>query len=180
MRLAPLALLIALVLSFPAFAEHAPTASTAGQRILEHVFSETEKALIREYYGATEGKTMHEQCPHEGKSKCKKCKHHGHKKHGDKHGKKENCPHGAMKAKGHLPPGLEKHIRRNGQLPPGLEGRALPPGLAKRLPAPAAGTQRRIVGNDIVLVDTATQVILDVIRNVMNPPTNSGRNNFND
>lgn len=182
-----LTFLIVFVLSMialsPAQAASSP-AEQAGQRVLERIFTEAEKAMIEEYFGSgTDRGSAHEQCPRDGK--CKKCKHHGnkehhgHSKHGEKHSKKENCAHGAMKAQGKLPPGLEKQLRRNGHLPPGLEGRSLPPGLAKRLPPPAHGTERRIIGDDVVLVDTATQVILDVIRNVMKPPSDNGRNGYN-
>ena len=68
--------------------------------------------------------------------------------------------------KGHgkgLPPGLAKH-QHHGRLPPGLEGRALPPGLAKRLGNAGLGRSRRIVGNDVVLIETATGLILDILR----------------
>ncbi len=71
--------------------------------------------------------------------------------------------HKGKKAKG-LPPGLAKQLARNGRLPPGLEGRDLPPGLAKRLGHAGVGRSRKIVGNDVLLIETATGLILDILR----------------
>ncbi len=68
---------------------------------------------------------------------------------------------------GKMPPGLARHIERYGTLPPGLAKKSLPPGLAGRLPATTAGRNRVIVGNDVVLVQTATGVILDIIKDVV-------------
>lgn len=68
---------------------------------------------------------------------------------------------------GALPPGLEKQLKRNGKLPPGLRGRDLPPGLKSRLPPPSRGTKRVILGNDVVLVEKATNVVLDILRDVV-------------
>ncbi len=65
-----------------------------------------------------------------------------------------------------LPPGLQKHIDRTGQLPPGLQKRALPSDLRRLLPR-RAGQDFRVVGNDIVLIETATNLILDVMQGVL-------------
>ena len=68
---------------------------------------------------------------------------------------------------GKMPPGLARHIERYGTLPPGLAKKPLPPGLAGRLPATTAGRKRVIVGTDVVLVQAATGVILDIIKDVV-------------
>ena len=65
-----------------------------------------------------------------------------------------------------LPPGLQKHIDRTGRLPPGLEKRALPGGLRALLPY-HKGRDYRVVGNDIVLIEIATGLILDVMQGVL-------------
>ncbi len=65
-----------------------------------------------------------------------------------------------------LPPGLQKHIDRTGQLPPGLQKRSLPGDLRSRLPH-RAGQDYRVVGNDIVLIEIATNLILDVMQGVL-------------
>lgn len=69
-----------------------------------------------------------------------------------------------------LPPGLQKQLARKGTLPPGLAKRALPADLIARLGTPAKGTARYIAGDDVLLVDTATNVILDVIRGALAEP----------
>ena len=68
---------------------------------------------------------------------------------------------------GKMPPGLARHIERYGTLPPGLAKKPLPPGLAGRLPATTAGRKRVIVGNDVVLIEAATGLILDIIKDVV-------------
>jgi len=50
-------------------------------------------------------------------------------------------------------------------LPPDLPRRALPKGLDSKLPKPAGGQQRVIVGNDIVLIEKKSGRILDVVVN---------------
>ena len=65
-----------------------------------------------------------------------------------------------------LPPGLQKQIQRNGSLPPGLAKRGLPGDLRGRLPH-RRGQDYRVVGSDIVLVEIATNVILDVMKDVL-------------
>ncbi len=65
-----------------------------------------------------------------------------------------------------LPPGLQKHIDRTGRLPPGLEKRRLPGGLRGLLPR-RTGQDFRVVGNDIVLIETATNLILDIMQGVL-------------
>ncbi len=65
-----------------------------------------------------------------------------------------------------LPPGLQKHIERTGRLPPGLEKRRLPGDLRALLPV-RSGQDYRVVGNDIVLIEIATELILDVMKDVL-------------
>ncbi len=65
-----------------------------------------------------------------------------------------------------LSPGLQKHIDRTGRLPPGLEKRRLPSDLLGRLPS-RAGQDYRVVGNDIMLIEIATGLILDIMQGVL-------------
>ena len=69
--------------------------------------------------------------------------------------------------RGNLPPGLQRQLQRNGRLPPGLEKQGFPGHLRAQLPAPLQGTERLIIGNDAVLIDRATNVILDIMRDVI-------------
>ncbi len=63
-----------------------------------------------------------------------------------------------------MPPGLAK----KGKLPPGIAKRQLPSALIAQLPPPPRGYERVIVDNDILLVHIATQVIHDILIDVMN------------
>ena len=65
-----------------------------------------------------------------------------------------------------LPPGLQKQVERRGQLPPGLQGKRLPHDLEVKLsPLPDAYVRLQ-VGVDIVLMNTRTRVIVDVIKDI--------------
>jgi hypothetical protein len=66
-----------------------------------------------------------------------------------------------------LPPGLAKQLERNGHLPPGLEKHRLPDDLELALPPAKHGTERVIVGNDVILLDPITGAIFDIIRDVL-------------
>ncbi len=116
---------------------------------VETIFKEIEKQIIREYFkGGAEEKQS-------GKARGKK------KGKGGK-----GSPPGFAKRET-LPPGLEKQLRKNGTLPPGIAKRELPPGLAARLGPVPAGKQRVIVGGDVALVDIATGVIIDILKDVL-------------
>ena len=111
----------------------------AAQIILETVFEETEKAIIEEYFGKQENV--------ESQSKQKKVK---------------RMPPGLAK-KDSLPPGLAKRD----ELPPGLQGRALPEDLNQLLPSAKNGTKRVIVDKDVLLIQEGTNLILDIIEDVL-------------
>ena len=65
-----------------------------------------------------------------------------------------------------LPPGLA----RRDILPPGLAQRDLPADLEEQLPPPPAGYERRIVGDSaVVLIDTATGMVADIIKDILIP-----------
>jgi hypothetical protein len=84
---------------------------------------------------------------------------------GKKHGKdKGGLPPGLAK-KDKLPPGLAKRDT----LPPGLAKRALPSDLDRLLGSLPKDRERSIVGDDVVLIDTATNVILDILKGAAKP-----------
>ncbi len=106
-----------------------------------------------------------------GKDKSKKKdkkskKDKGKKDKGKGKNKNKKMPAGLAKRKS-LPPGLQKQLDKNGRLPPGLAKRDLPGDLNTQLPPEQTGTERVIAGNDVVLVDQATGIILDVLRDVV-------------
>jgi hypothetical protein len=71
----------------------------------------------------------------------------------------KGLPPGLAKRGGHLPPGLAKRDR----LPPGLQGDALPHELERKLSRLPSSYVRVRVGQDIVLMDRNTRVVLDVV-----------------
>lgn len=64
-----------------------------------------------------------------------------------------------------LPPGIAKNLQRGKPLPPGIAKRYLPSGLAGQLPV-RDGYERLIVGNDALLVQAATGIIVDILSNL--------------
>lgn len=114
------------------------------------VLGEEERKIIEDYYKAQSDKDDKEK----KKSKAK-----------DKKGSKKFPP--GLAKKEQLPPGLAKQIEKNGKLPPGLEKRDLPDELESKLPKTAKHTERAVVGNDIVLIEKGTDIVLDVMKDVL-------------
>jgi len=121
----------------------AQTGTITEREIVAGVFSAAEKRIFGDYYRT--GVVVVEP---EGK---------GHGK-----GKDKGVPPGLAKKNG-LPPGIAK----KGKLPPGIAKKALPGDLLGRLPAPRVGTDRIIVDNDVLLIELATGVVLDVIEDIV-------------
>jgi hypothetical protein len=67
-----------------------------------------------------------------------------------------------------LPPGLEKQLRRNGSLPPGLQKKVqpLPSALEVRLPRLPDGQRRVVLSGNVILMESKTNLILDILSNV--------------
>lgn len=81
--------------------------------------------------------------------------------------RREGLPPGLAK-RDSLPPGLAKQLRERGQLPPGLQKRLtpVPPPLLGRLPAAPPYYARYFAGRDLVVVDTRTNRVAAIIRDV--------------
>jgi len=79
--------------------------------------------------------------------------------------KKKKTPPGLAK-KDRLPPGLEKQLQKNGELPPGLQERGLPADLENMLSKLPEGYARLVFGTDIVLENTRTRVIVDIMKDI--------------
>ena len=73
---------------------------------------------------------------------------------------------GKGKSKG-LPPGIQKNLGRGKALPPGIAKQYLPDGLVRLLPAPPRGYERVVVDGRVLLVEVATQVIHDVLTDIV-------------
>ncbi len=52
-------------------------------------------------------------------------------------------------------------------MPPGLAKRALPEELSRRLPRQRFGTERVVVDQDVLLIEQATGIILDILTDVI-------------
>lgn len=68
-----------------------------------------------------------------------------------------------------LPPGLARQLRERGELPPGLQKRlvAVPDAWERRLPPVPAYYRRYFAGDDLVIVDSRTNRIAYLIRDVL-------------
>ena len=80
----------------------------------------------------------------------------------------QGLPPGLAKRE-HLPPGLQRHLERNGTLPPGLQKKLqpIPVDLRHRLPRYPAGIRVVFVGGHVILIETSTSAIVDIIKNVV-------------
>ena len=113
------------------------TPSYAGEAGVDINFSDGEVSLIRAYYRDHAG-------PHNGNNK------------GNKNGRNKG-----------LPPGIQKNLQRGKQLPPGIAKQALPAGLISQLPPPPKGFERIELSGKVLLVEIATQVIHDVLEDIV-------------
>ena len=73
---------------------------------------------------------------------------------------------GEKKSKG-LPPGIAKNLAQGKPLPPGIAKQHLPESLRSVLPTPRTGYERIIVDGKVLLVEIATQVIHDILEDVI-------------
>lgn len=65
-----------------------------------------------------------------------------------------------------LPPGIRKNLERGKPLPPGIAKKVAPPELRSEVPLPD-GYQIVEVGLDVLLVEAATNVIHDVLTDII-------------
>ena len=125
------------------------TSASQSPDVVDIFIGELEKRIIRDYYERHVYEWEHSP---EGRD---------YKKHKNKN-KNKGLPPGLAK-KGSLPPGLAKQLARKGHLPPGLEKRSLPNDLIVQLP-PLQPTYRYvIVDNKVMLIQAASNLILDVL-----------------
>lgn len=65
-----------------------------------------------------------------------------------------------------LPPGIAKNLARGKPLPPGIAKVFLPSEVSSTLPA-YPGYEYRVVGDDVVLVNSTTEIVSDILTNVL-------------
>ena len=66
-----------------------------------------------------------------------------------------------------LPPGIAKNLARGKALPPGIAKQSLPADLVRRLPDVPDGHERIIVDGKVLLVEVATQVVRDILTDIV-------------
>lgn len=71
------------------------------------------------------------------------------------------------KNKKRLPPGIAKNLARGKSLPPGIARQQLPGTLIDALPPAPRGHERVIVDGRIVLIEVATQVVRDILTDIV-------------
>lgn len=79
----------------------------------------------------------------------------------------DTAENGKKRGKKSLPPGIAKNLERGKQLPPGIAKQALPAGLIGQLPPPPKGFERIELQGKVLLVEIATQVIHDVLEDIV-------------
>jgi len=127
------------------------------------VFSEVERRLIRDYYHERYGSVDRDRHYRDRDDERERDDYGGRaKKHKKKKGKGKHYS-GPGNPKG-LPPGIAKKLARGGTLPPGIAKKNLPADLDSRLPPVRDGYERMEVDGRVVLVDIASDTIVDIIR----------------
>jgi hypothetical protein len=83
------------------------------------------------------------------------------------YGRGGSLPPGLAKREA-LPPGLRAQLRERGELPPGLQKRLVlvPASLGRRLPPVPPYYRRYFAGDDLLVIDTRTNLIAAIIRDV--------------
>src|SRR5690242_4733961 len=83
--------------------------------------------------------------------------------------RRSGLPPGLAKRNGSLPPGLEKQLERNGTLPPGLQKKLqpCPVEISRELPPLPPAYQRGVIGAHVVIFNKSTNVIVDVMKDVV-------------
>ena len=123
--------------------------------------------------GKAKGHDKHQQGDDDGQGRAyEKYGFHSHDRevvttYYSKHG--SDLPPGLAKRGGDLPPGLEKQLQRNGTLPPGLQKKLqpCPIEITRELPPLPPDYQRSVVGASIVIFNRKTNIIIDVMANVV-------------
>lgn len=178
---AALALPLAAVAAPPHAKAQAATQQAAPPSVGDMVFSELEKRVLRDILGngryETTGDGGYRKVARDRRyddlEKGRDGKFYGGGKdqaQEQNQGRGDGLPPGLQKQlhrKGKLPPGLQKQLQRKGKLPPGLARNPLPYEAVVNLPPPLQGTERAIVDTSVVLLEKGTNVILDVLKDVL-------------
>jgi hypothetical protein len=75
--------------------------------------------------------------------------------------------HDGKKQQKGLPPGIARNLARGKPLPPGIAKQYLPDELIRALPPVRSGYERVIVDGKVLLVEIATQIVRDVLYDIV-------------
>ena len=145
----------------PAAAQSEPGAAPAGPSVGDIVIDTVARRILHDYYQRNANAWVVANPDYgdedgNGGNGNKKNKNKNKPKHKD-------IPPGIAK-KGSLPPGIYKQLVRNGQIPPDVHYQPLPPDLIVQLP-PLAPAYRYVIADDrVMLIQAATNVIMDVLQ----------------
>ncbi len=137
-----------------------PTAAVAKTNdVARIVFHEVERRIIQDYFDRALGRIIVDD---DRKSYGKGKKKHKYKSRG----KSKGIPPGLAGRK-QLPPGIRKQIAQGKRLPYGTDTYSLPADLRRRLPSIQGDVDRRVVGDDIILIQRGTNLVLDILVGVL-------------
>lgn len=74
---------------------------------------------------------------------------------------------GASRGGRELPPGIARNLGRGKPLPPGIAKQQLPAELSQSLPPVPNGYERAVIDGKILLIETATQIIADILTDAL-------------
>ena len=177
----PVALLLVVALALPPGAADAQTGT---------LLDDTQRGVIEEFFQKQVEKTAQEQQQQKQTDKTRKDAKTPAKKKAEKpkkpaapkapekgqgkdKGKDKNKAKSNGKAADKATPSAQAahaNLERGQALPQDLPRRALPKALDSQLGKPAPGTQRVIVGDDVLLIERKTGKILDVMADVAKNP----------
>jgi hypothetical protein len=135
------------------------TKAASDQVIADVVFKEVERRVIGDYFDRNYRRQSADDGHKTGKKKKDKDKHKSK-------GKSKGIPPG-LQGRKDLPPGIRKQIARGQRVPDGVNIYRLPSDLVSRLPRRSKDVERRVVGDDIVLIERGTNLVLDILENVL-------------
>jgi Ni/Co efflux regulator RcnB len=134
----------------------ADVAGDIAKKATEAAFSEAERKIIEKYYKVT--------APVRNKDNEEEKAEQNDEGRKNKENKSKNK--GKGKKKKELPRGMVKKLERGGTLPPGHAKRYLPADLDKQLKSAPKGFERIEEDDRVILVETATGIITDVIKTI--------------
>ena len=134
------------------------------KKAAEAAFSEAERQAIEKYYEVTAPYRDRTYRADDDDDRGDRRSDHTKKDKGKGNSKKKD-----------LPKGIRKKLERGGTLPPGIAKRYLPGDLERQLPPAPSGYERLEADGQVLLRNTATGVITDIINLATKPDREMSR-----